>query len=216
MHYKELDLQEYYRQGVYRHFSEDCKCSISMTSRLDVTELEAVSRRTGTKFYINFLYILARVLNSRADYRMGYLWETNKVVVYDKINPAQYIFHDDTETCTVVYTEYQPDYKQFYAACARDIAGAKQTRAYGLDMGGHPNWFDASYISWLSYDALHVELPDGFLYFAPVINWGKYRRENGRLQMPVSVRLNHAAADGYLLAKVFKLLAEEINNFVGK
>ena len=28
--------------------------------------------------------------------------------------------------------------------------------------------------------------------------------------MPVSVRLNHAIADGYLVAKVFKLLEEEI------
>ena len=43
-----------------------------------------------------------------------------------------------------------------------------------------------------------------------IVNWGKYREENGRLIMPVSVRLNHAIADGYLVAKVFKLLEEEI------
>ena len=57
-------------------------------------------------------------------------------------------------------------------------------REYGLDMEKHPNWFDASYISWLSYDSLNIELPDGFLYFLPIVNWGKYREENGRLLMP--------------------------------
>lgn len=31
--------------------------------------------------------------------------------------------------------------------------------------------------------------------------------------MPVSVRLNHAVADGYLIAKVFKLLEEAITAF---
>ena len=31
--------------------------------------------------------------------------------------------------------------------------------------------------------------------------------------MPLTVRLNHAIADGYLVAKVFKLLEEEISNF---
>ena len=31
--------------------------------------------------------------------------------------------------------------------------------------------------------------------------------------MPVSVRLNHAVADGYLIAKVFRLLEKEINAF---
>ncbi len=55
---------------------------------------------------------------------------------------------------------------------------------------------------------------DGHLFFAPIINWGKYREENGRLMMPVSVRLNHAIADGYLVANVFRLLQEEIDNFV--
>ena len=32
--------------------------------------------------------------------------------------------------------------------------------------------------------------------------------------MPVTVRLNHAIADGYLLAKVYKLIEEEISLFV--
>ena len=64
----------------------------------------------------------------------------------------------------------------------------------------------------LSYESLNVELPDGYLYFLPIINWGKYREENGKFLMPVSVRLNHAVADGYLKAKVFMLLEKEINS----
>ena len=102
-----------------------------------------------------------------------------------------------------------------YTAALRDVEEAKKTREYGLDTTNHPNWFDASYISWLSYDSLHLELPDGYLYFAPIINWGKYREENGRLVMPVTVRLNHAIADGYLVANVFRLLEQEIRCFVG-
>ena len=59
-------------------------------------------------------------------------------------------------------------------------------------------------------------MPDVYLFFAPIINWGKYREENGKLLMPVSVRLNHAIADGYLIANVFRLLEEEMKVFVGK
>lgn len=213
MNYRVIDKEKYYRKGVFRHFSEDCKCSTSITARVDVTELKECSKNTGTKFYINFLYLLAKVLNSRDDYKMGYLWQTDTLICYDKINPAQYIFHDDTETCTPVYTEYYEDYAEFYKNCAEDIEKAKQTRDYGLDMANHSNWFDASYISWLSYDSLNIELPDGYLFFAPIINWGKYREENGRFVMPVTVRLNHAIADGYLVAKVFRLLENEISEF---
>lgn len=211
--YRVVDREKYYRRGVFRHFTEDCKCSTSMTARVDVTELARRSRETGTKFYINFLYILTKVLNSRDDYRMGYRWQTDELICYDRIHPTQYVFHEDTETCTPVYTRWREDYGAFYAAALDDVERAKRTREYGLDAANHPNWFDASFIPWLSYDALNIELPDGYLYFAPIINWGKYRAENGRLMMPVTVRLNHAVADGYLVAKVFALLEEEIGVF---
>lgn len=215
MNYKVIDRETYYRKDVLRHFSEDCKCSVSMTARIDVTELVAASKRRDTKFYINFLYILSKVLNSRDDYRMNWLWQTNELICYDVINPTQYIFHEDTETCTPVYTNYSEDYETFYRGAEADIERAKQTREYGLDAAAHPNWFDASFISWLSYDSLNVELPDGYLYFLPIINWGKYREENGRLMMPVTVRLNHAIADGYLIANVFRLLEKETAEFCG-
>lgn len=213
MNYKIIDKEKYYRKGVYRHFSEDCKCSISMTAKIDVTKLVEYSKKTNSKFYINFLFILSKVLNSREDYRMGYLWETDELICYDVIHPTQYVFHEDTETCTPVYTEYNEDYGLFYQSAGKDIEDAKKSRVYGLDMVNHPNWFDASYIPWLSYDALNIELPDGYLFFSPIINWGKYREENGRLVMPVSVRLNHAIADGYLVANVFRLLQQEIEAF---
>lgn len=214
MNYKVIDKETYYRKGVFRHFSKDCKCSASMTARIDVTELAAWSKQTNSKFYLNFLYILSKVMNSRDDYRMGYLWQTGELICYDVVNPTQYVFHEDTETCTPVYTHYCEDYDTFYAGAQKDVEEAKKTREYGLDMENHPNWFDASYISWLSYDSLNIELPDGYLFFAPIVNWGKYREENGRLVMPVSVRLNHAIADGYLLANVFRLLQKEIAAFV--
>ena len=216
MNYKVIDKETYYRKGVFRHFTEDCKCSTSMTARVDVTDIVAYSKKTGTKFYVNFLYILSKVMNSRPDYRMGYLWQTEELICYDVINPTQYIFHEDTETCTPVYTEYSADYETFYGNAIKDMEEAKETREYRLDMENHPNWFDASYISWLSYDSLNIELPDGYLFFAPIINWGRYREENGRLCMPVSVRLNHAIADGFLVANVFRLLQKEIEAFANR
>ena len=212
--YRILDLETYYRKDIYRRFTQVARSSVSITHRIDVTDLVEHSHRSGTKFYINFLYLLAKVLNSREDYRMGYLWQTDQVVIYDRINPCQYVFHEDTETCTPVYTEDNPDYRACYEASKADIEAAKQTREFFFDMEHHPNWFDASYIPWVSYDSLHVELPDGYLYYQPIINWGKYEEIGGRMMMPVTVRMNHAVADGYLISKVFLLLEEEMKSFV--
>lgn len=213
MNYKVIDMNEYYRKGVFRHFTEDCKCSVSMTARVDVTDLVKHSKETNTKFYINFLYLLCKVLNSRDDYKMSYRWQTGELICYDRINPTQYVFHEDTETCTPVYSYYTPNYVEFYKNAVDDVEAAKRSREYMLDAENHPNWFDASYVSWLSYDSLNVELPDGYVYLPPIINWGKYREENGRLMMPLTVRLNHAIADGFLVANVYRLLEKEISIF---
>ena len=213
MNYKVIDRETYYRKGVFRRFSEDCKCSLSMTARIDVTELARYSRRTGTRFYINFLYLLSKVLNSRDDYKMDYLYKTDELICYDVIHPCHYVFHEDTETCTTVHSIYCEDYSTFYENTLRDLENAKKTYTYEAAGEKYPNWFDASYIPWVSYDAMHLELPDGYLYFPPIINWGRYREENGRLLMPVTVRMNHAIADGYLVANVFRLLEKEIKAF---
>ena len=54
MNYTLIDKESYYRKGVFRHFTEDCKCSFSMTARLDVTELAAYSRQSGTEILSQF------------------------------------------------------------------------------------------------------------------------------------------------------------------
>ena len=216
MSYKIVDMETYYRRGVFRHFSQDCKCSVSITSRIDVTALRAFSKRTDTRFYINFLYVLSKALNAREDYRLAWDWQNERLLCWDKINPTQYIFHEDTETFSLAYTEYDPDYAVFYKRALLDMQTAQNNREYGLDSANHPNWFDASCVPWLSYDALHLELPDGYLYFSPIVNWGAYREENGRLMMPVTVRMNHAAADGYQIARVFKLIEGEIRMLCGE
>ena len=60
---------------------------------------------------------------------------------------------------------------------------------------------------------MNIELPDGYLHFPPIVNWGKYRKENSRLMMPLSIRMNHAIADGFLVANIFRLLGKEIEAF---
>ena len=55
MSYTVIDIDTYYRKGVFKHFKDDCKCSLSITARIDVTKLVEYSKKTDTKFYINFL-----------------------------------------------------------------------------------------------------------------------------------------------------------------
>lgn len=90
--YKKINLETYYRKGSFTNFSEGPKCSLSVTSKIDVTDLYNWSKKYGTKFYINFLYALSKALNSRDDYKMEYRWQTKELICWEKVNPCHYIF----------------------------------------------------------------------------------------------------------------------------
>lgn len=213
MNYRILDPKELSRSGVYRHFTEDCHCSTSMTASLDVTALRSLAKTKGRKFHIDFLYLLTKTINSREVYRLGYRYKEKQLVCFDQMNPTHYVFREDSETCTPVYTEYDPNYEVFYKRAYEDIEKAKKSEGYSIDEKNHENYFDASYISWITYDSFNIELPDGYLYFQPIINWGRYKENNGVFLMPFTLRMNHAVADGFHVANFFRLLQKEIDNF---
>ncbi|MBR2357372.1 MAG: hypothetical protein IKA65_05045 [Lentisphaeria bacterium] len=47
---------------------------------------------------------------------------------------------------------------------------------------------------------------------APTIIWGKASCENGKNFMPVTVSINHAAADGYHIGCFFKVLQQVLDS----
>ena len=79
----------------------------------------------------------------------------------------------------------------------------------------HPNWFDASCIPWLSYDSMHLELPDVHMFLRRLSIGENTRKKNSRLVMPVTVSLESCViADGYLVANVFVSWNRRLRGFV--
>ena len=59
---------------------------------------------------------------------------------------------------------------------------------------------------------MHLIFKQKFLY-TPVITWGKYIEKNGKITLPFSFNIHHAAADGYHLSRFFIELQELLNSF---
>ena len=107
------------------------------------------------------------------------------------------VFHPETETFTNVFTPFSPDYETFYAACSEDIEAAKLRP--GMSVPAPPNVFEASCVPWRTFNAAGVISEEYPMY--PLVVWGRHRECGERIMMPVSVQINHAAADGFHLAR---------------
>ena len=51
---------------------------------------------------------------------------------------------------------------------------------------------------------------------APVVTWGKYEYEGGRLIMTLTMNRHHAVADGYHLSRFFNEVQELIDSLPGR
>lgn len=212
MSYKVVDIDKYYRKNVYHRFADGPKCSISMTYKVDISNVILKCKSKGEKVNIALLYLISKTVNSRDDYKMYYDFKKNELRCYDVFNPTHYVFDSKTETCVMVHSPYSPDYHSFYKMVADDIEMAKKP-GYVEDSKEYPDYFDASALPWVSYESFDLELSDGYLYFNPIINWGRFYEDNGKTMLPITIRMNHAIADGYLLSKFFLTLESFIKDF---
>ena len=88
----------------------------------------------------------------------------------------------------------------------------KDLRAFDLTEHSE-NTFDVSCLPWVKYKSFDIHVFDEGKYLAPVVTWGKYETENGRIILPLSMNIHHAVADGWHLSRFFADVQEIINTF---
>ena len=121
--------------------------------------------------------------------------------------------HPDRETYTAAFTLYDRDFARFAARMKEDAARAE--RLDGMGVPTPPNVFETSAVPWRHFTAVGAET--GVPSLAPMIVWGGFRETDGRVLLPLSIAVSHAAADGFHLARFLNetearcsRLAEEI------
>ena len=67
-------------------------------------------------------------------------------------------------------------------------------------------------LPWVRYQHFDVHVFDEGTFLAPVITWGRYEKEQGKLVMPLTMNIHHAVADGFHLSRFFREVQEWIDS----
>ena len=196
-----IDMNTWPRAEHYLRFTEDSPCAASLADEIDVTELYYACRASGSSFYLSVLWLVSAVVNAHEEFRMTAVDSPDvprpMPGVWDVVHPAHNVFHEDTETYTSTFTLFSPDPVEFAERAAEDIERAKRLKTAAVPTP--PNVFEASCVPWRHFTWAGAS-SDG-VSLAPLIVWGRVRESGGRVFMPVSVSVSHAAADGFHLAR---------------
>lgn len=211
--YKEIDTSEWVRKTTFEWFKKFSNPTYCFNVKIDVTDIVNYSKQTGSSFFINFLYLICRVNNEVESLRLRYV--DDRVLLYDKIN-ATFTVKTTDGSFNNAGVEYVKNYNEFYKLTKEEI-----NRRNGLtDNSQNYNvWdYDVFYSSCvISIELESISQPldtnNKNSLNVPRIFWDKYRLENGKYVMLLSMNVSHILVDGEELSKALNLVKKYSANF---
>ena len=210
MKYETVNLDTWKRGNLFRFYIDNLRNVMSMTVDIDVSSLIAFARTHELKFYPAMMWVVSKAVNQRAEFRYG--WDNNgNPIHWNYISPYYADFHKDDEQFVKLVTEYSDNLFEFHSRFVKDRERYKELRTFDLkDIPA--NTFDVSCLPWVKYKSFDIHVFDEGKYLAPVVTWGKYETENGKIVLPLSMNIHHAVADGWHLSRFFADVQEIIDS----
>ena len=210
MSFHVVDLSRDPRRAQFDYFRSLANPYVGVTVAVDVTQVLAWTKRTGSSFFLAVLYAAARAANAVPELRRRVRGEA--VVEYDRCPTSHTVALPDGSYCycrldaVLPLTEFLP-----YAAAEQERVKAAPTLEDGED---GESLFFVSCVPWLSYTALTQPTPTP-ADSNPRITWGRWHRQGGRTLLPMTLLANHALVDGIHIARFYENLDRELAALCG-
>ncbi|WP_062180676.1 CatA-like O-acetyltransferase [Dysgonomonas macrotermitis] len=199
--FEPIDLDKWERRKYFDYFYHKIKTKYNLTKNIDITRLIEVKEEKGIKIYPTLLYLITRAVNRNKEFRISFNSE-GVLGIWNYVNPAYTIFHDDDKTFSDVWSEYSENFAVFYANILTDMETYKDVKEIKARPDQPANFCLISSLPWLSFDGFGQDTFTESSLLFPFIRFGKYFEQDGRILLPLAVFINHAVADGYHTCKL--------------
>lgn len=205
-----IDPATWERRDYFYYFTKMMPTGFSLNVDIDVTETKQWLAQQGLKFNPAYLYLVSKVIAHQPDFRISQ--EDGKLYRYDVLHPSYSIFHDDDHSISSLWTAYDPDFRQFYQNYLADQATYGDAHTPMPKAPQSANTYMIGSIPWTHFTS-YTPLPFTPLNtFFPVVQAGQFREENNRWQMPLSITIHHAVADGYQVSQLFHQIQDAFSH----
>jgi chloramphenicol O-acetyltransferase type A len=188
-----IDLASWPRKDHFAFFTRFEEPFFGATVSIDCTHAHAYAKQQGRSFFQYYLYQALKAANETENFRYRII--NKQVYLFNQVHASPTI-NRTNGTFGFAYIDYNEDEQAFYDNAAQVIAGIQHSTGLVPAVSGE-NVIHFSAIPWLNFTALSHARSFSFADSSPKISFGKMTEVNGRQQMPVSIHVHHALADGY-------------------
>ena len=212
---KKIDMDKWARREIYEFFSGISDPFYMVSFIVDVTELKAFTKRQGCSFYYSLIWLCNKAMSRVENFR--YVCRDDGVYLIDERVPSFTDRKENSELFHIVTVPADGDILSFCRSASETSRKQKCFIEPSLE-GGHLAYY--SCLPTLRLTALTNEfdlLAPGFASDSvPRIAWGRYTERGGRLELTVSMELNHRFIDGVHIEKFASYLEELIAGLTGE
>lgn len=216
--FNKIDLETYYRKEHFLHYMNEVPCFYSMTTNIDITEMNKYIKKEGYKFYPVIVYVITRIINRHKEFKMS-LDQDNHLGYFTYVNPSYTIFHEDDQTFSSIWTKYDSCFEEFYKNYRQDIKKYGHIKGFSTKECLEDNMINISSIPWASFTGFHLSLPKGQNHLLPIITIGRYFEKDDKILLPLAIQVHHAVCDGFHVSRFINELQDfmiDIENHIYK
>lgn len=202
---KYLDVATWARRDLFEFFRAYANPYFNICTQVEITKLlDWLRGRPKTSATLAYHYFALRVANEIEPFR--YRLRDDRVLIYDVVHGGTTVLLAN-ETFTFAYFDYQEDFGKFILDAQKAVdevlSGNQPFGPRESDDRIH-----CTVLPWVSFTSFaHARNPQR-APSVPKLAFGKYKRENERTYLPVSVEVHHALMDGLHVGRYLNRLEE--------
>lgn len=202
-----VDMEHFARREHFEYYQKLVRTNYNLTANIDLTAFQKKLKEKGFRFYPAFLYAVVKGVNQNKEFRMQ-VDEEGKLGYWNFVHPSYTIFHKDDHTFSDIWTEFDPKFTTFYDRALNDMQRYKDIKGIKTKPNKPDNFCPISGVPWLNFSNYSCDtFSEPYMYF-PVISFGRYVEKEGKIEIPLSIFVNHAVADGYHSCKLINDIQE--------
>lgn len=207
--FQPLDLSIWPRAATFGHYRAH-PCTFNVTAEVDVTALKAAP----VPFAPALIYAVCTAVNALPALRMTL--QGGQPGYWEYVLPAYTVFRPESQTFAVLWTELGDSCADFRTRFRADVQAHADSPEF-YPGGRSPAYaVNISIAPWLGFTAFELTFAGEEEYLLPVFTAGQYRERAGRLWLPLSVKANHAACDGWHVAEFYREVQKRLDGFWGE
>ncbi|MDH7446491.1 chloramphenicol acetyltransferase [Aquimarina sp. 2201CG14-23] len=195
MNKTELDLATWNRREHYEFFNGFDEPFFGIVSTVDFSLGYQKIKDNGYPYFLYYLHKSLLAANSIEPFK--YRIEEEKIFKYDMIHASPTIGRED-HTFGFSFIEFHEDFEVFQVHAKKEIEAVKNSK--GLRHNEDTKRMDNihfSSIPWYNFTGItharHFQYRDS----VPKISFGRYTKEQGKINLPISINVHHGLMDGY-------------------